>query len=371
VTAVLSALRIARLRPQSACAELALPGWALPAMLPMPTWPENEARWVLEAVASTGATGRFGPCTGAQVAIIRDQLAPGTIGQPLDDLTEGAATTGTGRFRHGPHFRSAVAALDLAMVDLRGVEAGCPAFAGDDAGDATVTAYATLLSIDVHHPLAADIARWATLQGFAGTKWPLRPDDAASLPRWVDAMEAIASNTGCALFVDALGCIPPDHLAAALRAIRELGVEWIEEPGCTAAWADAVAVDEGVRWADGEHAFEDADFQSLMACRALSVWQPEISWHGLSSATLRRTRSMFAAGRTTIPHGAHLPATLAMASALGAEVVPMVEFNVCLEPRRHGHLVDPPLPRNGHFEVSAGRTGLSVEYDVVGVAEAL
>lgn len=349
---LLAQLRIAVLEPQDRRGRSALPDWARCAERPGPSWPENERRWLLEAVADDGAVGRFGPCPTAQVEIIRDQLAPAAVGLPLVEVAELSRESFAGRFRSGPHFMAAWAALDLAVADLLAINRGSPAFAAaPGSSPVEIPAYASLLSVDVHHPLAPEIARWVGEQGFVGAKWSFAAADRERPAAWLAAIEAIAAAAGdrCQLFVDAGYRLPEEHLAALLEAMAALSVAWLEEAAEPISRAEATAPASLPPLAAGEHAFDDAQFEALAAAPALSVWQPEVSWHGPVARSFARARSMATGGRATVPHGSNLPVALAFAAALSPEVAPMVEYNLCREPKRHSYLNDPPTASEGRF----------------------
>lgn len=354
--AVIDAVSVVPLEPQPERAETVLPFWAAPAAVGRSQdWPENRERWAVQ-VSANGETGTWGPCSAATTAIIRDQFAALLIGKPVAPWRWFDTLIGHGRLRAGAHYRHAKSVLELALWDLRSRTAGRAVT--DLLGGAlrgTVPAYASALGIDIDHPLAPDIARWLAEAGFWGQKWALPGSrrgetparDAARLAR---LREAVGPETR--LMVDTIVDWPVPYAAQMAPVCAEAGLTWIEGgPGLSAALADRPV--PGLVVAGGEYASApDAQIAAITG-GTLSVWQPDLAWHGGLAPVLRGIELAAAAGLWSFPHASSLPAALHAAAVFDADQVPAVEYHLTLDPARHRGLRQIPVPASGAFTVHA------------------
>jgi L-alanine-DL-glutamate epimerase-like enolase superfamily enzyme len=222
--------------------------------------------------------------------------------------------------------------------------------------------YASLLAVPVSHELAPEIAAWCAETGFVGTKWRFSAADQINLAEWLAALERIAVASGdCGLFIDAGGKMDSATFRQLHGELCALQVSWVEELSDPSRVCDQLT---GFipALASGEHAFDDADFSAIVDCKPVTVWQPELAWHGRISESVERMSVFADQGGLIVPHGAHLPLTSAVAAGFPIESLPMVECNVCLEAQRQAYLLDPILPHGGRVEGNAGHVGLPGEY---------
>jgi L-rhamnonate dehydratase len=350
------------LPPQPHTAATVLPDWAAPAIRQFGSspWPETQRWFAIEVHDDAGNVGAYGPCSSAVVEVIRDQLAPVLLGWPVDAWRPLRCLRAVGRHRHGPQFRLAISALELALWDLRSRRSGRPV--AELLGGRcrrTAVAYATALGIDVDHPVALDVARWIAEAGFWGQKWHLPGVDRDESVRLdADRVRRLREAVGpdARLMIDGLGRWNRASLLGMLPSLAEAEVTWVEEPTA-----------DGWRWwpvvhlalAAGEHCYDPDDQIETVMSGSVQVWQPDIAWHGGLTQALTVVDLAASRGIPTFPHASSLPAALHLAALCDEAALPAVEYHLTLDPRRHAVLEQPPTPSNGLFALPAepGLTG--------------
>lgn len=360
--AVIDAVAVVPIASQPARAATVLPSWAAPAIVGRSQdWPENRERWAVQ-IAAGDQTGMWGPCSAATTVIIRDQFAALLIGKPVEAWRWFEAFTGQGRLRAGAHYRHAKSAVELALWDLR--SRFCGRAVTDLLGGAlrgSVPAYASALGVDIDHPLAVDIARWLADAGFWGQKWALPGARRGQAPardaqRLARLREAVGPQAR--LMVDTIVDWPAPYAAQMAPVCAEAALTWIEGgPGLGAVLADRAA--PGLVVAGGEYASDPEAQIAAITGGTLSVWQPDLAWHGGLAPALRSIDLAAAVGLWSAPHASSLPAALHAAAVFDAEQVPAVEYHLTLDPARHRGLHQAPVPDTGAFttRTDPGLTG--------------
>ncbi|MGV9839131.1 enolase C-terminal domain-like protein [Nocardia niigatensis] len=320
-----------------------LPDWAADAVLPLTARPDYANAWAV-GVSDGTMTGWFAPVSGAVAALVREQVTPAVIGRDLARWRGFSTLPQAGRHTVGAHIRIAVSATELAAWDLRSRLHQIPidiALGGRTRNQVPV--YATLLGLDIDHPLATDIARWVTEAGFWAQKWRL-PGARKNEPAAVDArrLERLRAAVGddARICIDAGGSWSKAYVRQLLPALSATAVTWLEEPGPLPGGTDIVL-------AGGEHDYDlDAQLGSLLGDR-LTVWQPDPTWNGGLAHTVQMCEIAHLRGIEVYPHGTSLAVTAQVAAVTDAQVVPALECHLTLEPLRQAIYQAPLIPIGG------------------------
>ncbi|MFE2595785.1 enolase C-terminal domain-like protein [Streptomyces sp. NPDC059396] len=338
---VIHAVRAWRLEPQPPGLPDGLPPQiADAAVAPAgPAWAEHRARFALELVGD-GVSGWHAPISAAVWQIISDDHAAGLIGHDATQHRRLPYRKVTGRHRAGAHARAATSAVELACWDLASAASGrsVPDLLGG-AVRASIPAYASALGLDPAHPGAPAAAAWMTGAGFWGQKWPLTKELISGGPTAVAAaLVPLREAAGDGRFmVDGLGRCRLDDAIRLLPVLADLKIVFAEEllPPGSSSWARLQSMAVSVPLAAGEHAVDTHEqARLLLGRRELDVWQPDPGWSGGLAQAIRTTDLAADLGLSTFPHGAHLPAAVALAAVNCRDRVPAVEYHLTVEPLR-------------------------------------
>ncbi len=230
------------------------------------------------------ALARFGPQGYAKV--IETLLAPVLIGQdPHQVKRHWDAMRNTLNGRSGGMLFEAIAAVDIALWDLRGKALGLPLFAllGGRVMD-KVPAYAS--SIMVGKDVREEADRIMAL-GFRGMKLKTGADVNAEIRR----TKTLRAHVGpdIAIMVDANYIFDEYEALYFANAVGDLGIQWFEEPiqpenrnGYL-----RLAQRSPVALAAGESEFTAHDLTDLLAAGAIQYAQPDVTRCGGISESLR------------------------------------------------------------------------------------
>ncbi|MEK7947363.1 mandelate racemase/muconate lactonizing enzyme family protein [Pigmentiphaga sp. YJ18] len=253
------------------------------------------------------------PAAGAlhRLALLREFVAPFLAGQLVRDIPACVRTLGTRLApveilagERGP-VSQILAGLDSALWDLRARVAGLPLHALLGTGSPTLRCYASGIAPDASEA-ALDRLR---SQGHRAFKFKAGFDDARTLPLLADQRRRLMPSER--MMIDANCGWTPRSALAAVRELREVELEWIEEPirpDC--ADDDWMRLREAAATAlaGGENLFSEAEFSRASAW--LGVVQPDVAkWGGVSQA-LRIGREVERRGGLFCPHsfGTHIAA---------------------------------------------------------------
>jgi L-rhamnonate dehydratase len=277
------------------------------------TW---ENVWV-RATAEDGTVGYGATHHGRPIAaIVEDHLAPLLVGEDamaterLWDLMFRA----TRAYGSGGLTSFAMSAVDLALWDLKGRLLDRPVY--------------ELIGGRVHDSLPAyatgnDVA-WAKECGFSAFKLarPFGPYDGPdAIERTADYIASVREVIGdeAELMLDCWMAFDVDftvHLAERLRPFR---MRWLEE---YLPWQTL---------AGGEHLFTRYPFAQVIEARCLDILQPDITWVGGLTETIRICHMAAAANLPVILHGGGLN-QWGLHLSVAMPNVPMVEFFVASDP---------------------------------------
>ena len=210
----------------------------------------------------------------------------------------------------------ALSGVDLALWDLCGKILGVPVYGlVCKQPRLKIPAYAT----------GTDPGYYAS-QGFTACKLPVRnglPQGKEGFEKNLEIVQAAREAVGpdVELMVDAYLRWDVDYTLRFAQAASEFHLKWIEEP---IALDDYEGMAKLVRQIDptwvvsGEHEFTRYGFRELLRWKAADMIQPDVSWAGGFSETLKISREAARQGIPTWPHqggtpwGLHLIATLSL-----------------------------------------------------------
>lgn len=201
-------------------------------------------------------------------------------------------------WRTGAVFRTALGAIEAALLDIKGKALGVPVYEllGGCFRD-RVACYANHWFFGATTPDEyAERARSAVAMGYHALKWD--PFDAADLEmdrrqrtRTIEIVEAVRAAVGpdVELMLDVHGRLNVPTAIAMCRALARFDLTWIEEPTppeSIDALADVRAASP-VPIAAGERWYEPGRFREALARRAVDVLQPDVSHAGGLGETKR------------------------------------------------------------------------------------
>ena len=201
-------------------------------------------------------------------------------------------------WRTGAVFRTALGAIEAALLDIKGKALGVPVFEllGGKFRD-RVACYANHWFFGAHSPEEyAAKARAAVAMGYQALKWD--PFDVADLEmdrvqrrQTIAIVEAVRDAVGpdIDLMLDVHGRLNVPTAIAMCRALAPYDLRWIEEPTppeSIDALAD-VRAHSPVPIAAGERWFEPGRFIEALAKKAVDVLQPDVSHAGGLGETKR------------------------------------------------------------------------------------
>jgi galactonate dehydratase len=203
-----------------------------------------------------------------------------------------------GYWRTGALFRTALGAVEAALLDIKGKALGVPVYEllGGRYRD-RVACYANHWFFGARTPDDyAEKARAAVAMGYRALKWD--PFDVADLEmdrrqrrQTIAIVEAVRDAVGpdVELMLDVHGRLNVPTAIAMCRELARFELTWIEEPTppeSIAALAEVRAASP-VPIAAGERFYEPGRFREALAMRAVDVLQPDVSHAGGLGETKR------------------------------------------------------------------------------------
>jgi len=311
----------------------------------------------------TGFTYTLGLGAGIVAAMVREVLGPEIAGTaPADwDETSSRLAAATRRIGRGV-FVPALSALDIAMHDLRGIQAGLPLYRLLGREATRVPIYGSGRSSNrLDDDALLDGARRYLDEGYPAMKIRVGARDPAADVARVAAVRDVV-GPGVRLMVDANEQLRPDTAAALVTGLAEVGVDWIEEPFVAedvAAHAE-LAAGTGIPVAVGEHLVGPYEFDTYARGRAAALFQPDAALAGGVSAALRIAAVARAHG---VPIAWHSLPELHVHLAMDDPIVSYVEHFPILDP-----LLAAPLSRDGGTVTAPGTPGHGIVWDEGAIA---
>jgi L-rhamnonate dehydratase len=253
----------------------------------------------------------------------------------------------------------AISALDCAFWDIRGKWANAPVYQllGGPTRD-RIPSYASMLGFSVEPARAAERAQEYAAKGYKAQKWFFRASPAEG-PAGIERNVALVRAVREALGPDAdlmLDCwMSWDLRYAKLMAPRlaPYNPRWIEEP----ALPDKIDICAQIRQAmpfpvaNGEHEYTRWGFRALLEAGAQDVLQPDITWAGGLTETLKICALASAYDIEVIPHGDTTPVTAHLIASQPPNLCPVLEYLVKWNVIRQFFLKDKFEPVNGYLEL--------------------
>jgi L-alanine-DL-glutamate epimerase-like enolase superfamily enzyme len=238
-------------------------------------------------------------------AVIEHDLAPLVVGRDADDV-EALWELMWGRLLYvgrGGLASFAIAAVDIALWDLRGLRTGQPLYALLGGSPRTLPAYGS--GVDLPKPLD-ELLRQVEgflLRGFRGVKVKVgRPNPHEDKERVAAVRGLIGDRTD--LMVDASMAWSADEALARGRLLQEYGLRWFEEPTIPedVAGHARLARELRVPIAVGESLHSPHEFARYVAEQAVGVVQIDPVTNGGISASMKALALADAAGLETSSH---------------------------------------------------------------------
>ncbi|WP_226778897.1 mandelate racemase/muconate lactonizing enzyme family protein [Oceaniglobus trochenteri] len=283
-------------------------------------------------------------------------------------------------WRTGPVLRSALAAVEAAMLDIKGKALGVPVYEllGGKHRD-SIKCYANGWFAGARTPEEfASKARATVAQGFVALKWdPFgaaymqidRPQRNLSMDIMAAVREAVGPDIG--LMIEGHGRFDVPTAIALARDIARFDPVWFEEPlppDNIAALAEVRARAQ-VEIAAGERFFDPASFADAIARGAADYLQPDVSHVGGLLAAKRIAALADAAFLPICPHNPIGPVANAMTLHLAASAsnVVWLETMVTDVPWRGEIAREETSLENGYMAIG-NAPGLGVDIDLAACA---
>jgi len=290
-------------------------------------WPSMNTLY-LRVVTDQGLEGwgeGFGHAScPATRAVIDTHLGPALLGQDARDISGLFRRMGQMLHvfgRNGPHVH-ALSALDVALWDIAGKQAGLPLWRLLGATPPTShTTYASLLRYGDAANIAAAVER-AVGQGYRHLKLhEIAYEPVAAARAAAGAEPRIMLDTNCPWTVD-------EALEMA-RRLRPLDLAWLEEPVWPPEDFQGIARvrrEGGIPIAAGENAQGLMDFRNAFDAGALDVAQPSVAKIGGVTGMLAIAGLAEARGVRLIPHCAYFGPGFLASLHLHARLAPDQPF---------------------------------------------
>ena len=286
-----------------------------------------------DGIVGVGYSWTHGAGGSSLVALLRDHLAPRLLGQEADRIE--AIWQDLFRATHalaiGPVTSLAIAAIDVALWDLKGKRSGQSLWRMAGGAKQKLPAYTTdggWLQFDV--PTMVANAERTREQSFRGTKLKVgKPTLAEDLARLRAVRKALGDDFD--LMVDANQCFSISEGVRRTRAFEECNLSWIEEPFPAEDVQGHAQLRAGtsIPVANGESLYHPGQFRDYFARAACSITQPDIARVGGITPWLKVAHMAEAFNIVVCPHYLmELSLSLACAIPNGAwlEYIPQLEL---------------------------------------------
>jgi L-alanine-DL-glutamate epimerase-like enolase superfamily enzyme len=327
-------------------------------------WQTMNTVW-LRVVTDQGLEGwgeAFGHASSATtMAMIDSQLAPAILGQDARDiggLRQRLSKGFHGFGRNGTHM-FAVSALDIALWDIAGKQAGLPLWRLLGATPvSSMRSYASLLRYGEAGMVAAACER-ATARGYRDIKL-----HEITVPEVRAARQAIGPDAR--LMVDTNCPWTVWEAIDMAHRMREFDLTWLEEPvsppGDHAGLA-RVRREGGIPIAAGENGAGLHDFHAQFIAGAVDVAQPSVTKIGGPSAMLEIAALGKACGVRVVPHNAYFGSGFLASLHVNATIAPDAPFERLFVDLEASPLHDWVVAKDGTVQVPDG-PGLGCDPDM-------
>lgn len=310
--------------------------------------------------SGTGYTYTVGQGSSAILALVRDDLAPLLVGEDEDRVE--ALWVKMWRALHyvgrGAPASFAMAAVDVALWDLKAKAAGLPLWRLLGGHDPRVRAYAG--GIDLHDPLDDLLARTGKrlAEGFRAIKMKV---GRAFLHEDVERVRRMREllGEGFPLMADANMGWSTGEAVAAARALAPFGLVWLEEPVTPDDFAAHRRVRDhgGVPLAAGENLHTLAEFAQLVNTGGVDFPEPDLATCGGVTPWRKVAALAEANGLPVTSHGVHDLHVHLLAAVPNASFLEVHGFGL-------DAFLERPLEMRDGFAIAPERPGHGVAFDV-------
>lgn len=312
-----------------------------------------------DGVTGTGYTVLHAGQGGA-VASIADNVFRPVLDGADADLIEGLWRTMYRRQHYagrGAPLTFALAAVDVALWDLKGRRLGQPLWRLLGGHDPRVRAYAGNIDLNFPLPKLLDGASASVAQGFRSVKMRLGRSTLAEDLSRVEAMRTHLADD-IELMADANEAWRVDQTVRAMQGLREFGLVWLEEP---------ISPDnfEGYRHlrslglvplAAGENLHTLPEFTQLIACGGVDFPEPDLTTCGGITPFMKVAHLAEAHGLPVMSHGAHEVHIHLLAACPNAAYLEWHGFGL------DAYMAEPLTVRDGHA-TAPERPGHGIDFD--------
>ena len=334
-------------------------------------WRQEIRQFFLRVETDEGLTGQIGPVTPEVCRLVKLRLERPLLGA---DPLAGARAWDV-MFRTQAHAGGltmhAIAAVDCALWDLRGRQAGVPVYRllGGPTRD-SLEAYAQTKGLPHDRDdLLAEVRRlvdagWPRLKVFLNHGLA---DGRAGMQRNADVLRTLREGLGdqVELMADAWRSWDLPYALEMVRRLAPLGLSWLEEPLMprpVEAWRE-LRRRSPVPIAGGEHAYTRWEHKELLDAGAVDVLQPDPSWAGGLTETLRIIALASAAGVRLCPHTNILQVSAHLVAACSPAEAPLVEAPVFEANYSAPFFLSDPVVAEGGTVRLPDAPGLGMELD--------
>ena len=303
----------------------------------------------------TGYTYTIGKGGHAIQALIDHDMAPFLNGQnPADiDALYDAMQLDLHWVGRGGIASFAIAAIDIALWDLRGKATGQPLWRMAGGAGQTIQAYRGGVDLNLALPELLDSVRGHLAAGYRAVKIKVGKPDIAEDAERIAAVRALL-GPDTPLMVDANYGYTIDRAIEAARAFKPFNLAWLEEPLSPDDYAGygTLAAATGMPLAMGENLHTQDEFKLACQYARLSFLQPDASNCGGITGWLRAARLAATAGLPVCSHGMqelHVSLVAAQPNAGWLEIhaFPIDRYTVHPVVMRDGKAVAPDAPGCG------------------------
>ena len=317
---------------------------------------------LVEPVTDSGLRGLgYSYADESMATLIRGTLAPLVCGRDVHDVgASWAAMVRAIRNLGRPGICSmAIAAVDIALWDLRARALGLPLFTLLGPYRDTIPIYGSggFTSYN-ERELTEQLAGWVA-QGIPRVKMKIGRDPAADRARVAAARRAIGD--GAELFVDANGAYASTEALRQASAFAQEGVSWFEEPVSSDHLAELRFIREHTPTIDiaaGEYGYDRFYFRRMLEAGAVDVLQADVTRCAGVTGWLQAAALAHA---FAVPFSAHCAPEIHAHVACAAPEFRHAEY--FHDHARVAHLLfdGVPVPRDGCLRPDPSRPGLGLE----------
>ena len=254
-------------------------------------------------------------------------------------------------------YTAAISMVDIALWDLKGKILGQPVckILGGPVQD-KIPCYASALCCSIEPEKVAARVKQFLKEGYQGVKFFVRDgpkDGRAGMERNLDLIRNIrqAGGPDLKIMLDAWCSWDIPYTMKMAEQMAEQAPEWFEEPVMPDLRESPARIRNRcpVQIAGGEHDFTRWGAKALMDMGALDIYQFDAVWAGGISELVKIAALCSVYDVPLIPHGVSMQATVHMAFAQNAAIVPMLEYLLVEQERFQFFLKEKIKPVDGYL----------------------